>query len=311
LCFGISFSGVGSPPKAPSVSDSLLRSYVNGMPRPQRFCIFCDGPGLTRTHIWPDWLERLLSPGDQRLEELENPHVPSVRRAKIKQGSIFSQKPYLCCESCNTGWMRRFEDEMTAFAKPIFTSLESSIAVDKTHQRVLAVWLSLITILAEFIDHKTSICITEDDRKFLKKHLIPPHTWAIAVCSSDTKSWYGKYRHHASFVGQFTSLAEYYDAVAIGRPNNTQISTFGMGHLFAQVFSCPDLRIVSDYCAATRASGLVQLWPPPNSLWPFAKGLTQFPTKAVIKDDEAGVIADAFDKRMKFMTQPPHFGGWI
>lgn len=207
--------------------------------------------------------------------------------------------------------MRKFEDEMTAFAKPIFTSLKTVTMIDKTQQRILAVWLSLITILAEFIDHRSSVCISDADRKFLKKHLMPPETWAIAVCSSNAKGWYGKYRHHASFVGDFSSLAEYYDAVATGRPNNTQISTFGMGHFFVQIFSCPNKNLVADFCASTRASGLAQLWPPPSVLWRFSKELTKFPAETVLSDNEAAVVADAFDKRMKFMTQPPHFGGKI
>jgi hypothetical protein len=282
------------------------------MPRPQRFCIFCDGHGLTRTHIWPDWLERLILPGSHRLEELDNPHVPSIRGSRIKQGSLFSQKPRLCCEICNGGWMMKFEDEMTAFAKPLFTSLETVTTINETQRRILAVWVSLITILAEFIDRtQGSICIPKSDRAFLKKYLMPPETWTIVACSLNAKSWHAKYRHHASFIGQFSSVAEYYDAVARGRTNNTQISSFGMGHLFVQVFSCPNYRFIDDFRVAFKSRGFVQLWPIPSTFWPFSNRAAKFPTKTVLNDNEAPVIADAFNDRIKFMAQPPHFGGQI
>ena len=36
----------------------------------QKFCIFCGGPGLSKTHIWPKWLNELLSPPGAHLIDL-------------------------------------------------------------------------------------------------------------------------------------------------------------------------------------------------------------------------------------------------
>jgi hypothetical protein len=58
-------------------------------------------------------------------------------------------------------------------------------------------------------------------------------------------------------------------------------------------------------------SGMLQLWPIPGSLWPFSKGLTKFPTKTALSDNDAPIVADAFNERMKRMSQPPYFGGQI
>ncbi len=69
-------------------------------------CIFCDEPGLSKTHIWPAWLNSLLAPGTAHWVKAERRDATEV---KIKQGSIFSQKPYLACVCCNTGWMKSFE----------------------------------------------------------------------------------------------------------------------------------------------------------------------------------------------------------
>ena len=279
------------------------------MANPQKFCIFCDGPHLTKTHIWPDWLNRLLAPPGQRHEHLDDPHDSSVRRSRTKQGSVFSQKPYLCCEACNTGWMKRFEDEMLKFSRPIFTSLDTITNLDHTQTRVLAVWISLITILAEFIDRKTSICIPKEDRIFVRKYLRPPDTWTILAMSSDAPSWYAKYRHHASRICNFSGAAEYHAAVASEFPDNTQISTFGMGHLLVQVFSCPNERYVQDYRAGAKSKGALQIWPIRRAFWPFVRCASTFPTKTVLTDYEAGLFADSFNKRIRILTQPPFFGG--
>jgi hypothetical protein len=128
------------------------RIFRQVMARPQRFCIFCDGPHLSKTHIWPEWLNTLLQPPGTRLEELDHARIISNRKSRIREGSIFTQKPYLCCITCNTGWMRKFEDEMCSFAKPLFAPPTGDVILDDTKQRILAVWVALITILAEFID---------------------------------------------------------------------------------------------------------------------------------------------------------------
>jgi hypothetical protein len=95
-------------------------------------CVFCGRSGLlTKTHIWPDWLERLLRPPGTRLEEETRPigsrrQVMTINR-KYRLGSMFSQKPYLACAPCNTGWMQKVEDEMVKFSKPLFLSYDPFI----------------------------------------------------------------------------------------------------------------------------------------------------------------------------------------
>src|SRR4051794_16517547 len=90
-------------------------------------CLFCGQHGpLSKTHIWPDWLERLL-PSPRQREEIEtrtgrSPLREITVRRILRLGSLFSQKPYLACIHCNTGWMQKVEDQMLKFSKPIFIS---------------------------------------------------------------------------------------------------------------------------------------------------------------------------------------------
>jgi len=125
---------------------NIRRNVKHVPPQPARpltkKCIFCDGPGLSRTHIWPDWLNKLLKPGPLRQELIKKPvHTPGastshIFRAQIRQGSIFTQKPYLACMSCNNGWMNGFEVEMGKFSIPLFMSLDT-IALDEYQSGIL------------------------------------------------------------------------------------------------------------------------------------------------------------------------------
>jgi hypothetical protein len=140
----------------------------------------------------------------------------------------------------------------------------------------------------------------------------PPETWTILAASLGAPSWYAKYRHFAKHMAQFSSLAEYHAKLAEGGArNNTQISTFGMGHLLVQVFSCPQEQswLIQDYESSVAKTGAIQLWPIRKRIWPRGPRLPVFPSAAVFDDEQADVFADAFNDRLEGLTLPPHFGG--
>jgi hypothetical protein len=157
--------------------------------RPPGKCIFCDKTGLSRTHIWPDWLGRLLPFGDSRVEEHisdSNPNadsnLPIFAEKRIKQGRVFSLKPLIACEGCNNGWMEKFENEMVKFSKPMFTT-DTKVRLNESQVRVFSVWICLITILAEYINWSTrNIIINKEERTFIKKYYRPPDNWKYFLC---------------------------------------------------------------------------------------------------------------------------------
>jgi hypothetical protein len=158
--------------------------------------------------------------------------------------------------------------------------------------------------LREYIDRsRGTICISGDDRLFIKTRLMPPETWTIVACSLDAKEWFAKYRRHSHLIVTSTDVLEYYSAV-LTKPTNTQISSFGMGRLFVQVFSCPNDILNTDFRIAARARGLVQLWPIPTRFWPLPQRPAKFPTKLVLDKNGADAIADEFHQRLEIMTHP-------
>jgi hypothetical protein len=110
-------------------------------------------------------------------------------------------------------------------------------------------------------------------------------------------------------IFDYSHILEFYEASSRIIPN-TQISSFGIGNIFLQVFSSPNLRLVEDFRIAAKSRGLSQLWPLPNAFWPFTKGATKFPTKLVLDDDAADIIANAFSGRIDaLMGRPLHLAG--
>ena len=274
--------------------------------KPQRYCLFCGGPKLSKTHIWPSWLNELLAPGDSRLIELENERWEAKTVKDLKQGSLFSQKPKLCCIDCNNGWMNEFENKMVKFAKPLFLDRHLEMDLTKADHLTIASWSALITVLAEYIDRSDDICISKDDVQHIYDNKSPPDdTWTIAAASTQASVWKAKYKHFSLFIGDFSTLEEYLAANASGRKSNTKIATFGMGDLLIQTFVCPNLNLVSDYRAFIARSGINQIWPiPPVRLWPFSKGTAKFPTQSIFNDEEAEAFACAFNQRIKILTGP-------
>jgi hypothetical protein len=99
-------------------------------------------------------------------------------------------------------------------------------------------------------------------------------------------------------------MLEYHAAVLKGRKMNSQISSFGMGRLFVQTFTCPDTALVDGFRISAKKSGFVQLWPPKRFLLPFQKAV-KFPTEIILNNSEADEVADAFKKEIDSRTMTP------
>ena len=283
---------------------------------PQK-CLFCDTRKRTKTHIWPEWLQKLLLPGNYRsvvidtAQYISPPNLTFEREQASEQGSIFRLRPRLACERCNTGWMKFFEDEMVKFAKPLFTSYDS-ISLNKPQFMVMAGWISLVTILAEYVASKR-VTIPQADRYFITKVRRPPNNWVIVVSSLQGHEWKAKYRHHILHATHVDSLSEHYAGFGKDRPNNTQISSFGMGNLFMQVLSCPRQDVVTAFELSAKASGLTQLWPIPLRVLPFMGSAVRFPTKRILNDENAEELSNQFYERLRVMTTQAlyHDGRWL
>jgi hypothetical protein len=121
------------------------------MSKPAGKCIFYGGPGLTKGHVWPNWLKNILPTTSPHHEitagyfntfELEVLGLPKTKEEK--QGPARSRKPRNTCQSCNSGWMSIIENDAIAFATPLIKGDDFQLTDEG--QRRLAAFFCLITM---------------------------------------------------------------------------------------------------------------------------------------------------------------------
>ncbi len=240
---------------------------INRPPAPSKFdqCPFCGGTPLTKTHIWPRWLNNLLPTAPRfysHHSEASGIHLSSGGRVESTQThkkDIFDQQPYIACYPCNGGWMKDFEDEVIRFVKPIILgTFRGRLTEDE--QVTLAGWLSLIFILSELISFSQKT-VTKADLEYLKNNRRPPETWTILAANQDGFNWMKRRQYHNVAIydrSVFTDLPKISDGLPIF---NTQIGTMGIGALLTQIFICPSRHLVEKYREENRSAGLKVLWP--------------------------------------------------
>jgi hypothetical protein len=85
--------------------------------KPPGKCIFCGRTGLSKEHIWSDWLKTLIARRDMHAQGSEafefdrttnEFRVTRPMTTESKQGCMTQRKIRKVCEShCNNGWMSR------------------------------------------------------------------------------------------------------------------------------------------------------------------------------------------------------------
>jgi hypothetical protein len=142
-------------------------------------CIFCGGTGLSKEHIWPDWMRGYIPranhskvawhgvgkhPDPQRFDKPE-----WSLGALARPGDTGSKRLRCVWKTCNNGWMSGLQ----TLNKPLLTSLlqghwpaNSFSAADLER---LSAWITMFTMVVEFADPDTSV-ISEADRQNSGKH---------------------------------------------------------------------------------------------------------------------------------------------
>jgi hypothetical protein len=148
-------------------------------------CVFCGETGrkITRGHIY----------GEQLLDELPPPPpgVPFLSKIMLldpqqnEWGTVEERDPRsprympvnVICEPCNGAWMGTCE----AAVREILVNAQHAPAVRFTRypQNVLALWISIVSILSQYV-HKSTIITPAADRRYVLDHNEPApgtHIW--------------------------------------------------------------------------------------------------------------------------------------
>ena len=258
-------------------------------------CIFCGKGGLTKQHVWPDWLRNVV-PRLNNTHEQSKIHVltnlmnksahisPSLKNYQGHQGV---RKIRNVCKTCNGGWMSRLETK----AKPLLSSmiLQNPVVLEKEAQAIIASWVVMTSIVAEFTD-QTSMAIPISHRGIFMKTVSPPSGWKIWIGKYEGEEWIQRYRHHGfNYVNPF--LPE--GSALIG---SVQFSTFVVGslliHAASSTFSDDDIVFDSNF-----DDRLIQIWP-------IVHGECRWPPDVTNTDKDTYLISDFFPKQLRGGAHP-------
>jgi hypothetical protein len=255
-------------------------------------CVWCNGPRLTKSHIWPEWFEPLLPErSTQHLVQSGTPPQTFVSRARgyppferLHHGSAITRRPRNTCIACNGGWMRYLEEA----AKPVASALilGNHRVLSPLDQSQLAALFCLINCRVEFTD-RTLMAIPASDRDWLRTNFAPSPNWHIYIAR-----YCGAYPGtHASYhwgMRMVPASAEY----SPSNECNTQISTMVVGGLCVQLFSSTVMNF-----PGYAGNLMCRIWPPSQFYvdpW-LAPGLS---------DDEVIRLHEAFPAIAKIVGEP-------
>jgi hypothetical protein len=241
--------------------------------KPPGRCVFCGGPGLTKEHVWSNWLKKLL-PGmphhdSWRRRNTEDPASGLARwegAVERKQGPIHSRRYRVVCGNCNKGWMSRVVQRAKAPSESLITGVPAVLG--RAQMTDLATWATLATIMSEF-DGWGSRVIPEADLSFVRRRETPPPSWVV-FC--------GKYDGAASstmLYSRHRADPKWWDGRARVADPDVQrsrfvVMTYNLRHLLFQAFCTEDPALAGQYRDFPRPAGLARLWPAdlPESAWP-------------------------------------------
>jgi hypothetical protein len=253
----------------------------------QGFCAFCQSPGLTREHIWADWLRRYI---ERTLES----HTESVTVANRdgetetlfrRTGDPHSRRIRCVCAACNNGWMSRLQVAVKPFLVPTLEGRR--ISFHRRAQGVLAAWCAMTAMVVEQL-YRQQAAIPQSHRDHLRLHHSAPSHWRIWLSRHEREK-------HKLISHRAMSFGTKEDFERIGVPfenwaSNTQTTTVCLGkHLLIHIMS-------SDIAwhNVRKYRFPVPVAPYLYQIWPIRERIVSWPPPGAFNDDGIALIADHF-----------------
>jgi hypothetical protein len=199
--------------------------------------------------------------------------------------------------------MKKFEDDVLLFIKPILLGKES-VLLTRDQVGTLAGWIGLIAVLAEYVSGAEDISVSAAELRYFYKHKKLPDNWCVFVCGLNGQKWTQHYRNFVMVTSRAKTPIEIGRGDLVFEPANSQISSFGMGKLFFHTFSSPKYDFLSDFEVTCRKRGMTQIWPLQRYFWFFPRKFTKVPSELTISDQEADDISESFHKTLSRRVGP-------
>ena len=232
--------------------------------KPPGRCIFCGGFGLSKEHLFSDWLRELFPRSADDTHSIgEKDEAPW--RLTHRQGHSGTKKFRAVCKKCNNGWMSVADNAAKQVAATLIRGEKVTVTPDM--QRVLALWFAKTATVADYRKPKRSV-VPQAQRSHLMNSKEPPAEWEVWIASYNGTDYRDLALFHNSGRLDFTPVR------GPGEQLKGYVATtfVGMGKLAALVIA-DDLPVI-DFNVGTFAQIARRVWPLSESFeWPLSHPL--------------------------------------
>jgi hypothetical protein len=247
--------------------------------KPQRLCIFCQGIGLSKEHIWSEWTRDLIGHSSASRHRNITKFAANGRVDQRRtNGGLDTAKLLVVCRTCNSGWMGGLDNAVKAFGNALLTG--NPTRLDATNQMVLSRWLIMKMMVTEHTNvREVPVVTTQSDRTRIKEGNWPvDHQWRVWIAGQlpGAKSR-SHVRHYLPTKRSFDAVARnlgILESIPDGNVLDTQFFVLRIGRLIV-VATCNDWRDKFTLVEGTRVvQQLFQLTA--NSIeWPLFDNLSE------------------------------------
>ncbi|MFK8038746.1 MAG: hypothetical protein AB8B74_10685 [Crocinitomicaceae bacterium] len=240
-------------------------------------CIFCGEKGMTKQHIWPNFLRKIVQFKNNAVNTKTTIHytdkfVSVTPSYKKQQGDMLTKKIRRVCRACNNGWMSVLESQIKEVVSGLIN--EETLELENNLQSQLSAWITLVVVMAEFLDEHTKSVPTKD-LLYLMKNIKTPQGWKIFIGRYEGIKFSRKYTHNGKYLCKKDDLANF-----TGTPSgNCQDSMFIIDSLFIYARSIPtDLNFTPRIDNFLPKLSVYQLWPIASEklIFPIKKPLLDY-----------------------------------
>jgi hypothetical protein len=202
-------------------------------------CIFCGGFGLSKEHVFGEWIQALIPTNFSKARHYPTFYVrvPGFgevarfsQRGKFDQpGDPLTRRLRIVCKKCNNEWMSQLQENSIRILRPLIMGDWQPIV--EADQEILAAWIAMTTMVIDFADLRTQ-AVSLADRTILYRSHAAPSSWHI---------WIGRSvggQHGAFWHTGFGIYTKEQPLPLISLPKcNIQITTFTIGQLVCHSYS--------------------------------------------------------------------------
>jgi hypothetical protein len=165
--------------------------------RPPGRCIFCGSFGLTREHMWADWLRNYIPRSMPEHTEGSTILYPTIAETSQRRrtGDPHSRRIKCVCRPCNNEWMSRLQETAKPYLVPMINGNHTILL--RRGQRAIAAWAAMMVMVSEYTNEEF-IAVLHRDRAWLKDREIPPSRWQIWI--GDIQAGGTRYLHTMSWL---------------------------------------------------------------------------------------------------------------